>query len=427
MKLKYRIIDIYRRMIGCTRSALIGIMVCSGGFAIAQQNTVTLEEAIQQTLRGNKNIEAASLDIEYQRQIKRTATDVGKTNVMYMQGQYNSYVKTDNNITISQSIPFPTVFTSQNALDKSLVKGAEFRKAVTENELVYQVKQVYHRLLYLMAREALLEQQDSIYTNFVKATDLRYRTGETRMLEKTTAETQRNEVLNQLAQNQADIRIYQQQLAVLMNRSHPVAIASAELSERKLGLPLDSVSISQNPNMAYLKQLKEIAANEKKVASAKVLPDLSIGYFNQTLIGTPVNASGELATKSDRFQGFQVGLAIPLWFGPQSAKVKAAAIHRQKAQTQFELSQTAMQAQWQQGAQEYIKNKSSVNFYQSAALANAALILKQSDIAFRNGEIDYTEYWLAVRNAMQIRENYLNSLNSLNQSVIHLEFLAGIQ
>jgi cobalt-zinc-cadmium resistance protein CzcA len=402
-------------------------MVCSGGFAIAQQNTVTLEEAIQQTLRGNKNIEAASLDIEYQRQIKRTATDVGKTNVMYMQGQYNSYVKTDNNITISQSIPFPTVFTSQNALDKSLVKGAEFRKAVTENELVYQVKQVYHRLLYLMAREALLEQQDSIYTNFVKATDLRYRTGETRMLEKTTAETQRNEVLNQLAQNQADIRIYQQQLAVLMNRSHPVAIASAELSERKLGLPLDSVSISQNPNMAYLKQLKEIAANEKKVASAKVLPDLSIGYFNQTLIGTPVNASGELATKSDRFQGFQVGLAIPLWFGPQSAKVKAAAIHRQKAQTQFELSQTAMQAQWQQGAQEYIKNKSSVNFYQSAALANAALILKQSDIAFRNGEIDYTEYWLAVRNAMQIRENYLNSLNSLNQSVIHLEFLAGIQ
>jgi cobalt-zinc-cadmium resistance protein CzcA len=427
MKLKYRIIDIYRRMIGCTRSALIGIMVCSGGFAIAQQNTVTLEEAIQQTLRGNKNIEAASLDIEYQRQIKRTATDVGKTNVMYMQGQYNSYVKTDNNITISQSIPFPTVFTSQNALDKSLVKGAEFRKAVTENELVYQVKQVYHRLLYLMAREALLEQQDSIYTNFVKATDLRYRTGETRMLEKTTAETQRNEVLNQLAQNQADIRIYQQQLAVLMNRSHPVAIASVELSERKLGLPLDSVSISQNPNMAYLKQLKEIAANEKKVASAKVLPDLSIGYFNQTLIGTPVNASGELATKSDRFQGFQVGLAIPLWFGPQSAKVKAAAIHRQKAQTQFELSQTAMQAQWQLGAQEYIKNKSSVNFYQSAALANAALILKQSDIAFRNGEIDYTEYWLAVRNAMQIRENYLNSLNSLNQSVIHLEFLAGIQ
>lgn len=427
MKLKYRIIDIYRRMIGCTRSALIGIMVCSGGFAIAQQNTVTLEEAIQQTLRGNKNIEAASLDIEYQRQIKRTATDVGKTNVMYMQGQYNSYVKTDNNITISQSIPFPTVFTSQNALDKSLVKGAEFRKAVTENELVYQVKQVYHRLLYLMAREALLEQQDSIYTNFVKATDLRYRTGETRMLEKTTAETQRNEVLNQLAQNQADIRIYQQQLAVLMNRSHPVAIASAELSERKLGLPLDSVSISQNPNMAYLKQLKEIAANEKKVASKKVLPDLSIGYFNQTLIGTPVNASGELATKSDRFQGFQVGLAIPLWFGPQSAKVKAAAIHRQKVQTQFELSQTVMLAQWQQSAQEYIKNKSSVNFYQGAALANAALILKQSDIAFKNGEIDYTEYWLAVRNAMQIRENYLNSLNSLNQSVIHLEFLAGIQ
>ena len=79
----------------------------------AQQSSVTLEQAIQQARTNNKSIQASALDIEYQKQIRRTSTDIGKTNVLYMQGQYNSYAKNDNNITITQSIPFPTVFSAQ--------------------------------------------------------------------------------------------------------------------------------------------------------------------------------------------------------------------------------------------------------------------------------------------------------------------------
>ena len=84
-----------------------------------QQLPVTLEEATQQALQKNQSIQAASLDIEYQQQIKRSSIDIGKTNVMYMRGQYNSYAKDDNNISITQSIPFPTVLTSQHSLGKS--------------------------------------------------------------------------------------------------------------------------------------------------------------------------------------------------------------------------------------------------------------------------------------------------------------------
>ena len=178
------------------RAKVLLVLLCSWYTVQAQRVSVTLDEAIQQALQKNKSIEAAAWDVQYQQQLKRTALDVGKTSVIYMRGQYNSYAKDDNNITVSQSIPFPTVFTTQQALHNSLVKGSELRKAATENELVYQVKQVYHELLYLSAYEALLKRQDSIYTAFVKAADLRYRTGEARLLEKTTAETQHSEILN---------------------------------------------------------------------------------------------------------------------------------------------------------------------------------------------------------------------------------------
>lgn len=401
------------------------ILMCSWYTTHAQRLVVTLDEAIQHALQKNKSIESAAWDVAYQQRMKRTALDIGKTSVVYMRGQYNSYAKDDNNITVSQSIPFPTVFTTQQALHKSLVKGSELRKAATENELVYQVKQVYHELQYLAAHEALLKRQDSIYTAFVKAADLRYRTGEARLLEKTTAETQHSEILNLQMQVQADMQVYQEQLRVLMNSEQPVQIAQRNLSERNWELPMDSTPVQSNPELVYYKQQADVTMRERKVASARFLPDITVGYFNQTLIGTAVNASGDLATKNDRFQGFEVGLTIPLWFGPQAAKVKAASIQQRKVQAEYEHLQSRTQAQWQQAVQQYRKSRNTVDYYKTSAVVNAELMLKQATIAFRSGEIGYTEYWLAVRNAMQLQENYLRAMNALNQSVVTLEFLSG--
>ncbi|MGC3943199.1 MAG: TolC family protein [Chryseolinea sp.] len=125
------------------------------------------------------------------------------------------------------------------------------------------------------------------------------------------------------------------------------------------------------------------------------------------------------------FRALRVGLSLPLWFGPQSAKIKAAAIGRERAESLYEYNKTIMSGQWQQALQQYSKSKSSLTYYQSAALQNAELILKQSNLAFRNGEIDYMEFLLATRNAIQIRENFLIGMNDVNQSIIYLEFLAG--
>lgn len=403
---------------------LVGTLLSVSSFAQTSKQ-VSLEEAIQMTLEKNKSIQASAIDVEYFKQIKRTSSDIGKTTAILMKGQYNSYAS-DNNITITQSIPFPSVFTTQRALGSSLVTGGELKKAATENELVFQVKQVYYQLIYLSAREKLLLRQDSIYNSFVKATEVRYRTGESRLLEKTTAETQRNENRNALAVTKADISIYAKYLETLTGSDQPLAIPVIELQGRALNLALDNASVAQNPQLLYLHQQVTISTNERKVMSARVLPDITLGYFNQTLIGTP-NTLAEKANGSVRFDGFMAGLSIPLWFAPQTARVKAARLNEEKSQRLYEYNQSVVQGQWQRAVQEYVKNKSSAEYYETSALQNAELILSQSDKAFREGEIDYTEYWLAVKNAIQIRENYLNGINNLNQAVINLEFLAGVK
>lgn len=390
------------------------------------QQLLTLEQAIKTGLQKNEGVQAASYNIESQKALKKTGFDLPKTNVSLLYGQYNSYSKNDNNLTVTQTIPF-TAFGSQGALNRSLVASSELQKAATENELVFQVKRVYYQLAFLKAKQKLLEHQDSIYGGFLKAASLRYKTGEANLLEQTTAETQRNEVRNLLTKNQADQLVIRTQLKTLINSEELPDITDTELNKISFSNILDSVAVQANPSAKYMRQQMQVANDEKKVESAKAAPEIMLGFFTQTLIGIQdtESASGAIATSSDRFTGFQVGLAIPLWFIPHQGRVKAAEYNRQSAESNYHYFSKTLQGQYQQAMQEYTKNKNSLDYYTTSALPNAELILKQTLLAFSNGEIGYAEYLLGVQKAIAIKEGYLLTLNDYNQSIIYIEFLSG--
>ena len=55
-----------------------------------------------------------------------------------------------------------------------------------------------------------------------------------------------------------------------------------------------------------------------------MLPDLNIGYFSQTIIGTQdVNGVPQNFGKDYRFTGVQAGISVPLWFSPIYIKGKS--------------------------------------------------------------------------------------------------------
>ncbi len=389
-----------------------------------QSDKLTVQQAIDLALKNNGSIKAAASEVEQQRQLKKTSFDLPKTDVSLLYGQYNSYARKDNNLTITQTIPFASLG-SQASYNRSLVASMEMKKAVTENELVYQVKQVYYQLAFLQARYDLLLEQDSIYGGFLKSSSLRYKTGDTNLLEKATAETQRNEVMNQLQKSKSEVVILQTQLKTLLQSETLPEISETTLTEIESSESPDTSAVRSNPSLTFMRQQVEVAQRFKKVEAAKFAPDFKIGFFTQTLIDVPNPENGRLATGGDRFTGIQAGLALPLWFVPHQARLKAAAFGKQTAQYNYHYQLLAMQSQLQQAAQQYEKNKNSLSYYRTSALPNAALILKQSRISFNTGEIGYAEYFLSLRNAISIREGYLQTLNDYNQSIIYIEFLSG--
>ena len=404
------------------------ILLLIGINANAQSgSSYNAEQCVQEAIKNNATVKSGMYEINLQNQLKKTSTDIGKTNVMVMYGQYNSFAKNDNNISITQSIPFPTAFASNANYYKAQVKGSELKLSVTKNELAFKVKNTYQQLQYLYAYDKLLQQQDSIFSEFVRASSLRYKGGDGTLLEKATAESRLQEVRNLALQNKSNIEINLTQLQTLMNSNKPVSVLVNDFSKLEMTLNVnDSSASSNNPLVSYFKQQIDIAEKLTKADRNKILPDITVGYFNQTLIGNVLSdASAPLATSANRFQGVQFGLSIPLWFVPNAAKINADKVNQQIAESNFNAEQKIIQGQYKQIIQEYLKLKNTLDYFTTTQLPQSKLIAEQSQKAFKAGDIGYYEHSQNLVQSLQIQSNYLVTLNQYNQAVYQVQFITG--
>jgi cobalt-zinc-cadmium resistance protein CzcA len=381
-----------------------------------------LEQAIASALKHNPMLQSANTEIDLQRALRRTATDIGKTNVSLMLGQYNSFAQ-DNNLTISQTIPFPTVFASQDALVDAQTRSAELKRTVTQNDLVYAVKSAFYQVAVLTERERLLREQDSLITAFAKAADTRYKTGETTQLEASTAALQASEIAVALSQTRADVHTAERQLQMLLASEAPVGIIPPSSLKRTLQIPTDTATFARNPLYAFIKQHTDVAVAAKALEVARILPDLSVGYFSQTLVGT--QEGGRIFGADDRFSGVQIGVGVPLWIMPQLAKVEAAGLATDIARTNAEAYRLQLSGAHAKAVQQFLKFKTSIEYYEQHALPQAALIQATAQKSYQRGDVGYLEYSQSLARVISVKTNYVEALAQYNQAVLTLEFLAG--
>jgi heavy metal efflux system protein len=404
---------------------LLLLVLLVNPLAWSQITRLSLEQAVQQGLANNRTVQSAQYDVEAKQSLRKTSGDIGRFSAVGMFGQYNSYEKADNNITLNQTIPFPTVFAARAALGDAHIKSSELTLAATQNEIAFQVKSTWYHLAYLHELNKWYIRTDSLWKAFSKAADLRQRTGETNLLEKVTAESRYLQAQTTLRQNQGDIEIYKKRLQTVLHSAAVVDVESINLTARSRPAA-DTVAVVENPRIGWYQQQVTVAAKERAVEKSGLAPELIVGYFNQTLIGTPrAEGTTALASKSDRYQGFEVGVSFPLWFKPQVARIRAAEYNRLTAQTRYEQEMYNYSGELSAFNQEVDKLYTSLTYYENSALPRAELILKQANLALRGGEIGYLELIQALNTAAELQVGYLETLNNYNQAVINLELLLG--
>ena len=415
---------LFKRKSGIT-TLLILLLLGATTTNAQQSKKINLKQAIQLALDSNLTVRASVYSVDVQKALKGAALDIPKTSIEGQFGQFNSYSK-DNSFTVSQSFAFPTVYANQHKLASANAKSSEWELKTSQLEIATQVKQAYWQLAYLHSKQKLFIWQDSLYSGFQRAADLRLKTGETNRLEMLTARSQSMEVHNQLQQVNADMQIFNQKLQVLLNSNEPVFPADTILQRTDFLPDSNGSAISANPQLGLSEQQIELSRIETKLEKSKLLPDLSIGYFTQTIRGEQtVNGFPRTFGSADRFTGIQAGIAVPLWFGSNVAKIKTAKLKEKVTRFNAESYSKSLSGSYNTLLGEYAKYNNSLSYYEKQAVPEADLIIDQATKSYKAGAIDYLDYIQSLSRALSIKQNYLDALNNYNQTIVSIEFITG--
>ena len=123
------------------------------------------------------------------------------------------------------------------------------------------------------------------------------------------------------------------------------------------------------------------------------------------------------------YNGIEVGVLIPLWFGAQSSRIRASNVQTQVLEAEMRDYQKRLSARVVQLFATLDKHQKSIGFYRTEGQELAKGILSHAHLAFQGGEIDFLQFLQLLENAKNIEISYLENLHAYNQTVLDINHI----
>lgn len=394
------------------RGISIALILLLPGFgAFAQKKVVSSDQAVAIALRNNMGFRADSLRLEQSKAILPATSSLGKTGFYYGYDQNNlaENGKPLHILGIEQSFGFPTLLMAQHKTGKAETRHAEASVELSRQVLTRNVLQAYYQLLYCKNRQIHYQYLDSIYTGFSSAATKLYEQGESNYLEMLNAQSKHQQL--SLRKRQAELETINalSQLQQLLQSDSAIEIRHEKLSPLKLS----ENEATRNSQAQLLTTFTDIQKAKLGVEKNSLFPDINLSYFN----GTNSYAGAE------NYTGYQAGIAFPLFFGGQRAKIKSARLGYEIAQNEEENLRLQLEARKTALHNELKQYSEAIDYYTSTGNNLAAEIFRTALKSYQSGDIDFFRFIQSLETATEIELNYLENLAGYNRIVLDLNYL----
>lgn len=167
-----------------------------------------------------------------------------------------------------------------------------------------------------------------------------------------------------------------------LNGGEAISVESAEFEPLLLPPRFDDWYLSaeeQSPALAYIRQQVAIEKQQVALSQAMNLPTLTAGYLSEKVVG-------------ETYQGFTVGVSIPLWENKNQVRQARAAVKAAESRVEDGKQQFYSGLQLLYNRTAGLKTAAE-NYRQSLEMANSSELLKK---ALDAGEISLLEYVLEM-------------------------------
>lgn len=381
---------------------------------------MTLQQCFQLADRQNLALQSGRKAVEKAQVMQGTAWDLDKTEIAFSQNPASSG-DTDNGLTFSQSIEFPTVYTARRNQLKAETQAEKSRLNVTSQQLRLEIASAYYAMLYQTHRLQILLQQDSVIQRYCDVAGKRYRAGEARQLEFLSADRMRNDNRLEMTKVKNEAENLQTALMALLNTTTPVVPAADNLVISQSSPMNAAFNYQQTADAQYQKDLISALDQEVKCAKTGYAPSLSLALRSQLLIDSwdPYHINRQRFTEGNFF-GFEVTVGVPLFYGATKAKVKAAQKDREVALLAMQQEQREKERDYKQGYNRLQNAIKRMEYYSGENMEKAKDIERLSTLEYENGEISYVEYASALQEAIDMRLKQAEVVNEYNEAVLAL-------
>ena len=188
----------------------------------------------------------------------------------------------------------------------------------------------------------------------------------------------------------------------------------------------DAFDFASTPRGKAADSEVKVSEKELTVTRHEFLPGITVGATAQALIKgfNPYNVDRSRFEQGN-FMGFEVGITVPLFFGAQRSRAKAAKKDVEIARMQRESAEKESKNEYNAALDRLKAASANLAYYTVDGSAQAAEIARIADVSYRLGEIDYVEYISNLETAYEMQSGYADAINEYNQTVILLNYLTG--
>ena len=395
-----------------SKSAITGILIAFLSLtATAQTKELSLENAIEIAMDNNKQLQAFKLAIKQSEALKATAFSMDKTYFYYEYDQ-NNIAENGHPLKIfgvEQTFSFPSVYSAQLKVNKRNVSITETNYYRQKQMVSKSVSQAYNQILYLQHKLKVFFKIDSLYTNFRKSAEIRFEKGDISQIDLLNAKAKQQQIATDIQQLKHNLDIANEKMKAILQQDSAFTIPLQELNR----IPIENNLVESSSDLQIMKLQREQQYALLGLEKNKLLPDISLGYYR---------GSNKYA-KAQTYQGFQIGLAVPLFFGEQKARIKANKIAldiNQNMRSNFLINREAKQEELRI---ELMKFEESIQNYEDSGRKLSEEIIRIAQKSYQMGELDFFQYVVSIENALNLTLNYLDNLARYNNLALEANYL----
>ena len=391
------------------------LLFCGIGYSAQGQTQIEeqeFENLKQQMLDNNKQLKSAQLYSESTTASESEAFSFDKTQI------YHNYDETVfepiDNIPvfrawgISQQFDFPTVYGSKLKLNKVKSALAKTQYNIEEIKKIKALEISYQNYLEAVSKLSIYDSIYTIYADFSRMAKRKFEEGESNYLEKITAESKANQIRIEQAQFQQELDNSILTIQALLQTEDSIVLNNKKLYKLSLN---QLESNTENPSLSALALDQQVAERNSILAKNELLPGISASYFTR-----------RTSALNQNFNGYQVGIHVPLLFFGDRAKIKSAKIEAEAKQAAYEDAEITLKQKQEQLINQLFVAEKALENYEENQLQIAEELLKTAKLSYKAGEIDFFRYVQTLEHAQRIQLDYITKLREYNQTIINLNY-----